>query len=96
MNVSNLLTSFTHTESDHYFSFLGELTMPFGKYKGKVLCETPLQYLDETVGVMPKTWFVRRVIEFVDRTMESNLNRKMTINGKLPNKSTRDIFKDSW
>lgn len=48
---------------------LGRLEMPFGRYKGKELSQISLRYLDQTVSVMPQTYFVRRVIEFVDNVM---------------------------
>lgn len=41
------------------------LVMPFGKYQGYMLEDVPLRYLDETVSVMPQTWFIREVIHFV-------------------------------
>jgi uncharacterized protein (DUF3820 family) len=49
---------------------LSLIKMPFGKYIGKELGEIPLKYLDETVAVMPPTYFVRRVIQFIDLAME--------------------------
>lgn len=48
---------------------LSALEMPFGKYKGQTLDRVPLRYLDETVSVMPATWFVRTVWKFVDLAM---------------------------
>lgn len=44
--------------------------MPFGKYTGMNLTEIPLGYLDMTVSVMPPTWVIRRVQEFVDTVMD--------------------------
>ncbi len=52
-----------------FMEHVGRTEIPFGKYKGQNLCEVPLRYLDETVCVMPATWFVRTVTAFVDHAM---------------------------
>ena len=45
---------------------LGLVDIPFGKYAGNKIEDIPLRYLDETISVMPNTWRIRRVREFVD------------------------------
>ena len=57
-------------DKDDRARHLSLIEMPFGKYIGKELGEIPLKYLDETVALMPPTYFVRRVIEFVDLAMD--------------------------
>jgi uncharacterized protein (DUF3820 family) len=53
----------------NYCDQLSVLVIPFGKYCGSEIKDVPIRYLDETVSVMPETWFVRRVREFVDAAM---------------------------
>ncbi len=48
----------------------GSMIMPFGKYKGLAMYDTPLRYLDQTISPMDCSWFVRRVRRFVDAAIE--------------------------
>jgi hypothetical protein len=79
-----LLKSEQHWDAGRAFD-LGGIIMPFGKYNGKALCEIPLRYLDGTVSVMPPTWLVRRVQEFVDLAMSRGEWGEVTGRRSVPN-----------
>jgi len=67
MKISNLKSE--RKWDDMLVGDLSDIVIPFGKYTGKTLGDVPLKYLDEVVSVMPQTWLIRRVIEFVDHAM---------------------------
>lgn len=76
---------------------LCDFVMPFGRFKGEKLGDVPLSYLDQTISVMPQTWFVRQVRTFVDLTMDTN--ETCGYDGfPVPNRSWNDLqrefFKD--
>lgn len=59
-----------HEEDRERRLLFGVLVMPFGKYQGTTLNDVPLKYLDETISVMPPTYFVRSSQQFVSACME--------------------------
>lgn len=75
---------------------LGEIEMPFGKYVGRMIWDIPLRYLDETISIMPPTWLVRRIREFVDHAMQQ-VGKLDCIGGdtcfpRVPNKTASDMW----
>jgi len=86
--ISNLKSEQLHDAEREYA--LASITMTFGKYVGKSLSEIPLRYLDETVSVMPKTWLVRRVHEFVDLVMDNYHVEGFWV-AKVPHLSSEEI-----
>lgn len=43
-----------------------EPILPFGKYKGRTLSETPAKYLDWLASRLDDTWLKRRIVEYLD------------------------------
>ena len=68
--------------------------MPFGKHKGTNLVDVPLSYLDETISIMPPTWFVRRVQKFVDCIMAHGQMYGVITTSHAPSKSAKQLLED--
>jgi uncharacterized protein (DUF3820 family) len=77
----------------------GSLLMPFGKYEGQQMRDTPLSYLDRTISPMDDSWFVRRVKRFVDAAVvgleEFDLYDLSGLASGLPKMSWTDLAEAS-
>lgn len=62
----------------------------FGKYRGTILWEIPLKYLDGTVSQMPNSYFRRLSDRFVDACMSILLSECITT--CLPDESMKTII----
>ena len=90
-----LLKSETGTAFDEpLVTDLGWIQISFGKYIGKCLKDIPLRYLDETIAIMPPTYFVRRVQEFVDNSMRHPMIVQ-NYHAKAPDKSVEQL-NENW
>lgn len=49
--LCDFATEMTEAEGSHILPTIVSMKMPFGKYKGRVLCDLPVEYLE---------WFARK------------------------------------
>ena len=95
MNTWTALADYIPTavadELDDRTEVIRELKMPFGKYKGTVIFEVPLSYLDQTISSMPPTWFANSMREFVAKWMRYAISEEVVDQAQVPNLSARQI-----